>query len=139
MPRLYAAADCLVHPYRGEGYGLPIAEAMACGLPVVIPDLGAARDFADAQTAELVPSRIVRGEAEVGGHRLAGPSETVEIDPDDLARAMRRRFEDREEGRALGAAASAVIRADHTWDAAARVALARIARLAEPMPAPAPA
>src|SRR5690606_32077594 len=30
LPALYAACDCLVHPYRGEGFGLPILEAMAC-------------------------------------------------------------------------------------------------------------
>ena len=36
---LYTACDCLVHPYRGEGFGLPIAEAMACGLPVIVTGL----------------------------------------------------------------------------------------------------
>ena len=49
MPRLYAACDALVQPFRGEGYGLPIAEAMACGLPAIVPDRGAARDFTDAR------------------------------------------------------------------------------------------
>ena len=24
----YAAADCLVHPFRGEGFGLPVLEAI---------------------------------------------------------------------------------------------------------------
>jgi glycosyltransferase involved in cell wall biosynthesis len=33
---LCAACDCLVQPYRGEGFGLPSAEVMACGLPVVV-------------------------------------------------------------------------------------------------------
>lgn len=129
MPRLYAAADCLVHPYRGEGYGLPIAEAMACGLPVIIPDRGAACDFTTPETSVGVTSRVVRGEAEVGGHRLSGPSETVEIDPDDLAVAMRRVYERPEEGRAVGARASAVVRADHTWQATARIAADRMAAL----------
>ena len=36
MARLYRSCHCLVHPYRGEGFGLPVAEAAACGLPVIV-------------------------------------------------------------------------------------------------------
>jgi FMN phosphatase YigB (HAD superfamily) len=36
LPGLYRACDCFVLPYRGEGYGLPVVEAMACGLPVMV-------------------------------------------------------------------------------------------------------
>jgi glycosyltransferase involved in cell wall biosynthesis len=35
LVRLYQRAACLVFPTRYEGYGLPAAEAMACGTPVV--------------------------------------------------------------------------------------------------------
>ena len=70
IPGLYAACDCLVHPFRGEAYGLTIAEAMACGLPVVVPDNGAARDFTDADTAILVPA--APGDAARDPHRRVG-------------------------------------------------------------------
>src|SRR5262249_37628289 len=45
LARLYAAADALVHPYRGEGFGLPVLEAMACGLPVVVTAGGPTDEF----------------------------------------------------------------------------------------------
>src|SRR5207302_1409289 len=55
---LYTACDCLVHPYRGEGFGLPIAEAMACGLPVIVTGYGAALDFCNDENAFLIPASI---------------------------------------------------------------------------------
>ena len=36
MVRQYQAADVLVNPAMGEGFGLPILEAQACGCPVIV-------------------------------------------------------------------------------------------------------
>jgi len=54
---LYTATDCLVIPFRGEGFGMPISEMMASGGAVMVPDYGAAIDFATPAGAYLLPTR----------------------------------------------------------------------------------
>lgn len=135
MPRLYAACDALVQPYRGEGFCLPIAEAMACGLPAIVPDRGAARDFCGPDTALLVPSREVGMEgAMVGGMHLAGRPSVVEVEVADLVAAMRSVVEWPERAAAIGTAASAHVRSEHTWSRSAEIASARLVALARSAP-----
>lgn len=41
LPAYYSGAACLVVPSLYEGFGLPPIEAMACGCPVIVSDMGA--------------------------------------------------------------------------------------------------
>jgi len=47
MAELYNSANVIVHPYRGEGFGMPIQEAMACGAIPLVTSGGATEDFVD--------------------------------------------------------------------------------------------
>ena len=48
MPGLYGAAEMLVYPSRYEGFGLPPAEAMAAGTPVLVADNTSLREVVPA-------------------------------------------------------------------------------------------
>lgn len=41
LAALYSSWDCLLSPSMGEGFGIPVIEAQACGLPVIVSDFSA--------------------------------------------------------------------------------------------------
>ena len=129
MARLYRMATALVHPYRGEGFGLPVLEAMACGTPVVVTRGGSTDDFVDESTGYLVPATRAALGPEVSGYPLAGEGWWLEPDIAALAAALRHVYERRDAARMLGRAAAARAHAAWTWDHAAQHAEARLADL----------
>ncbi|MCG0239964.1 MAG: glycosyltransferase [Firmicutes bacterium] len=131
LAALYRQADCLVAPYRAEGFCLPALEAMACGTPPLVPAAGPALDYCTPETAVLVPARIVPLGNRLGGEPLAGSAAGVEVEEADLRRAMRWAFEHRQELRAMGRRAAAAVRTGWTWEAAAALAHHRLEGLAE--------
>lgn len=48
MAKIYSAMDVLMNPAMGEGFGIPVLEAQACGVPVVVTDFSAMRELAHA-------------------------------------------------------------------------------------------
>jgi glycosyltransferase involved in cell wall biosynthesis len=128
---LYTACNCLVHPYRGEGFGLPIAEAMASGLPVIVTEYGAALDYCTAENAYLIPARIMRFR-----HKRIGALETVDIpwlaeaDPAALVALMRHVVDHQDEAQAKGSSAADHIQRFFTWERSIDVIETRLAQLA---------
>ncbi len=105
LEALYAGASCFVMPSLHEGFGLPLAEAMAAGVPAVASDIPALR--------------------EVGGEtvRYADPH-----DPESFARAIRCALDDRE-GSQLRAAAARGRARRFRWEDTARQTLAVYRRI----------
>ena len=57
LPALYSSAKAFVTASLYEGFCLPVAEAEACGCPVIASDRGAIPEIASAK-AKLIPPTV---------------------------------------------------------------------------------
>jgi glycosyltransferase involved in cell wall biosynthesis len=48
MAQIYSAFDVLLNPSLGEGFGIPIIEAQACGVPVIVTDFSSMTELCGA-------------------------------------------------------------------------------------------
>jgi len=53
---LYAISNIYLQPSKAEGLGLPVMDAMACGIPVVATDTGALHELLEDDRGVLIPS-----------------------------------------------------------------------------------
>ncbi len=130
MPMLYNLCDAFVLPTRGEGWGLPVIEAMACGLPVIVTDYGACRDFVNDDKA--YPLRVA-GMLPVSDADHFDPALDfgcwARPDEDHLVALMREVFENRQAAAVKAARARDDVLSRWTWDHAAAVAWRHIEQL----------
>lgn len=103
LPGFLGGAEVVAYPSRGEGFGLPVLEAMACGAPV------------------LTTHRLSL--PEVGGDAVA----YTEPDVDAIATSLVTLLDDPERRDRLGAAGLARAK-EFTWEASAEAHLASYAR-----------
>jgi len=102
LARLYSSAEIAVTASLYEGFGLPAAEAMACGTPVIATRAGALPEIVGEHgTGILVPP----------------------ADPPALAAAIKRLLADKQLRQRMGDAARKRIEESFSWEGAARKTL----------------
>jgi GT2 family glycosyltransferase len=124
LAALYRSADCYVAASRGEGWDLPLMEAMGTGRPSIATDWGAHTEYVREGVA--YPLRI-RGTVRVTG---AGPyyegRSWADPDPEHLRHLLRWVFEHQDEARRVGAAAAHEVARRWTWQRTAQVITGRL-------------
>ncbi|HEX3800411.1 MAG TPA: glycosyltransferase [Verrucomicrobiae bacterium] len=130
MPRLYAACQCLVHPYRGEGFGMPVLEAMASALPVVVTRGGATDDFVPENAGWLIAAQRKNLGRKLGTIDLAAEGWWLEPDAADLSAKLKHIFAHPGEARTRGQHAAETARKNYSWANIAGKMTARLQTLA---------
>jgi glycosyltransferase involved in cell wall biosynthesis len=129
LASLYRACDVLVHPYRGEGFAMPVLEAMACGLPPIVTAGGPTDEFCPPDAAwRIRAQRRDLPEERVDTLRTAGRPWMLEPDADHLAELMLAAADESERRRRSRAARPAAERL--SWQAVGASYRERIGLLA---------
>lgn len=115
---IYTACDAFVAPTRAEGWGLPMTEAMACGLPTIVTGYSGPSAFIGEHAYRidhrLVPVDVPFFETDDGDLGL-----WAEPDWRHLRSLMRHIYENRTEAKERGLAGARHVRDRFSWDRAA--------------------
>jgi glycosyltransferase involved in cell wall biosynthesis len=125
LAELFRSANVMVHSSRSEGFGLGVVEAMARGIPVVLPDFGPPGELLANDTAFLVPARMVPCRMDPCSQDglsvftqdwpVPVPLEWGHYEPEALGAAMRRAYESPEEARRIGERGREFVCRELTW------------------------
>lgn len=89
LPALFASATAFVYPSLYEGFGFPVAQAMAAGTPVITSDISALPEIAGG-AAILIDPRSEMNLRDAMRNLLTSPSRREELA--ELGRSNARRF-----------------------------------------------
>jgi len=109
MKNLLTRSDCFVFPSRGEGFGLTPLEAMATGIPAIIPNAHGITEYFDpscmieVQATDTCPALYSR-------YKNQDVGKMVVCDIPDLMRKMRYAYEHKKETAEMGIRASEFVK-----------------------------
>jgi hypothetical protein len=124
LPTLYRSTDCFVSAGRGEGWDMPLMEAMACGLPSIVTDWGAHTMFADDSIS--YPLRIQGTVPAVAKCPYYRGFAWADPDVEHFRYLLRHVYENRDEARQKGLAAARTMAERWSWRAAAERIVQRL-------------
>jgi glycosyltransferase involved in cell wall biosynthesis len=125
---LLRACDCYLSLHRSEGFGLPLAEAMLLGKPVIATAYSGPLDFLTPANSFLVDWRPVA--IGPGNEPYPADGTWAEPDLDHAARLIGELLDDPDEAARRGARAREDLAREYSLEAAGAAMAARLRRLA---------
>lgn len=107
LPALYRSADCYVAATHGEGWNMPLVEAMSCGVPAIATDWSSHRDIVDESVGFPL---AIRGLVPASGSPYHLGFSWAAPDPDHLVQLFRHAAAQPDETQARGERAARLVR-----------------------------
>ena len=119
---LYKVANCYVSVARGEGFGLPVAEAMLAKIPVIVTANSGMADFCNKDTALLVDFKMVPADTHITNKNSRNISMWFEPDINSLVKQLRSFYDsyNSEEVECMILRAEELIKKEFSWQAVAK-------------------
>ncbi len=132
LAALYRSCDVFVHPYRGEGFAMPVLEAMASGLPVITTAGGPTDEFCPPQAGWRIDAerRAMRG-GRVEHFDTAGEPWMLEPSVDHLIALLREAAGASAAERSARGAAGRSAAERYSWDVVTAAYAGRVRALAQ--------
>ena len=128
MPNFFKSFDCFVSATRGEGFGLPLLEAMACGVPTIGPKWGGNTEFMNSTNSFLVDGTVIpidnqqflRLQPQYGGQRW------FDINEEELMHTMRWVYDNKSKAKEIADVGANDAKTKFTWDRSAKLMHSRL-------------
>ena len=121
LHNFFKRIDCFVFPTRGEGWGLPITEAMSTGVPAIATNWSGPVEFLDPKDSYLLDYSMTPAVDFSNNVYKENCGEWAEPNVKQLAQILRHCYENRDEVREKGRLASERIHRDFTWERTANM------------------
>lgn len=129
VAQLYASCDAFLFPSRAEGWGLPIIEALACGLPTIVTNYSGQTEYLTKEMAYLLDYEFEDINIPFFASKDGYYGQWARPDMNQFRYYLRYIYENQEEARQKGLNAAKNVHENWTWEHAAKIAVHEIEHL----------
>ena len=120
--KLYNSCNAFIAPFRGEGFGMKILDAMACGLPTILPLFSGPTEYAHPQNCFPVEYDIVpmKDCLDTKNLQIGNNPHWCEVKFNSLIEVMRYVYENPERANDVALRGREFVLSEFSWEKAAK-------------------
>jgi len=121
MVKLHSTGDCYVSAHRGEGWGMPQMEALACSNPVISTNFGGIHEWLNKAVSWLIDFKLINVFNMEHISWYSQDQKWAEINREELSKAMLEAYENKEKTRQMGLKARELVEKTFSFEAVGKI------------------